>query len=74
MKPEEIAFMERTASRFGYAPVLMRMSLVYALNSRPNDALRAMKTLSRLHSGAYPEAWAAWRGIDLHPGISTALM
>jgi O-antigen ligase len=63
MKPEEIAFMERTASRFGYAPVLMRMSLVYALNGRPNDALRAMKTLSRLHSGAYPEAWAAWRGM-----------
>jgi hypothetical protein len=63
MKPEEIAFMERTASRFGYAPVLMRMSLVYALNGRPGDALRAMKTLSRLHSGAYPEAWAAWKGM-----------
>jgi O-antigen ligase len=63
MKPEEIAFMERTASRFGYAPVLMRMSLVYALNGRPGDGLRAMKTLSRLHSGAYPEAWQAWRGM-----------
>jgi hypothetical protein len=69
MKPEEIAFMERTASRFGYAPVLMRMSLVYALNGRPGDALRAMKTLSRLHSGAYPEAWAAWKGMaQAEPG------
>jgi len=63
MKPEEIAFMERTASRFGYAPVLMRMSLVYALNGRPDDALRAMKTLSRLHAQAYPEAWAVWQGM-----------
>jgi hypothetical protein len=63
MKSEEIAFMERTASRFGYAPVLMRMSLVYALNGRPDDALRAMKTLSRLHAHAYPEAWAAWQGM-----------
>jgi hypothetical protein len=55
MSSEEIAFMEKVAKRFGYAPVLMRMSVVYALNDRPDDAARAMMTLKKLHKGHYKE-------------------
>jgi len=61
MSTEQISFMERVASRFGFPPVLMRMSLIYALNSRPDDAVRMMKTISLLHPGNYPEAYGAWR-------------
>jgi len=63
MSEDEVAFMERVSSRFGYAPVWMRMSLVYALNGRPDDAVRAAQTLSRLHPHDYPEAYAVWQGM-----------
>jgi hypothetical protein len=63
MSAEEIAFMEHMAKRFGYAPVLMRMSLMYALNSRPEDAVRSMMTIRRLHPGHYPEAYEAWKNM-----------
>jgi hypothetical protein len=39
------------------------LSLVYTLNGRPDDALRAMKTLGRLHAQTYPKAWTAWQGM-----------
>lgn len=74
MSPQEIAFMERTAKRFGYAPVLMRMSLVYGLNGRPDDAVRAMATISRLHPGGYEEAYYAWKNMaDAAPEKYTAV-
>ncbi len=60
MSAEEIAVMERTVRRFGYAPVLMRMSLVYALNGRADDAVRATQTLHRLHPGPYAEGYKVW--------------
>jgi hypothetical protein len=53
--------MERVAKRFGYAPVLMRMGFVYALNNRPEQALRTLQTLQKLHPGHYPEAYRAWQ-------------
>ena len=61
MTPAEIAALEHTASRFGYAPVLMRMTMVYALNGREDDAIKTMETLRRLHPENYPEAYQSWK-------------
>jgi hypothetical protein len=63
MPSEDIAFMAHVAKRFGYAPVLMRMSFVYALNDRPDDAVRAMTTLMKLHEGSYTEAYQSWKSM-----------
>lgn len=68
MSPEEIAFMEQVAKRFGYSPVLLRMSLIYCLNGRPDDAVRSMATLNRLYRPFYAEAYQTWRGLaELEP-------
>jgi len=61
MHSEEIADMERVMHRFGYAPVLMRMSLIYALNGKPNDAVRMMMTIKQLYPNRYAEAYDAWK-------------
>jgi len=63
MAPEDIVFMERVVKRFGYAPVLMRISFVYALNDRPDDAVRTMKTLMKLHEGRYKAAFDTWESM-----------
>jgi len=63
MSSQDIAFMEFVAKRFAYPPVLMRMTFVYALNNRPDDALRTMKTLKKLHEEHYPEAYQAWKNM-----------
>jgi hypothetical protein len=60
MSSEQIAEMEKVMRRFGYAPVLMRMSLVYALNGRSEDAFNAMMTINRLHPAQYADAYHAW--------------
>lgn len=60
MAPEQIAFMEKVAQRFGYGPVLMRMSIVYALNNRDDDAVRAMTIMQRLHGPHYVDAYKNW--------------
>jgi len=61
MPPHEIAFMERVAKRFGYPPLLRHMSLVYALNGRPEDAYKVLMTIKRLHSGDYASAYQFWK-------------
>lgn len=63
MSAEEIAFMEHSAKRFGYTPIMMRMSLIYALNDRPHDALRILHTLKNLHSGQYSDAYQNWEAM-----------
>jgi Virulence factor membrane-bound polymerase, C-terminal len=69
MSPEDIAFMEHVAKRFGYPPVLMRMTFVYALNGRHDDAVRTMLTLKKLHGHLYPEAYQSWKSMaDAEPG------
>lgn len=65
MAPAEIAAMERTESRFGYVPALMRMTMVYALNGRENDAVRTMETLRHLHPGNYAEAYETWKQMSV---------
>jgi O-antigen ligase len=62
MTSEEIAAMERTAKRFGGALILTRMSQVYGLNGRGEDAVKAMLTIQRLHSSRhYKRAYEEWR-------------
>jgi hypothetical protein len=61
MSADEIAFMERSAKRFGYTPVMMRMSLIYALNGRSGDAVRTLQTLKNLHPGHYLETYSNWQ-------------
>lgn len=60
MPPNEIAFMERVVKRFGYPPLLRHMSLVYALNERPEDAYKLLMTINRLHAGDYASAHQFW--------------
>ena len=64
MTAAEIAAMEHTATRFGYAPVLMRMTMVYALNGRESDSVKTMETLRKLHPGNYAEAYEAWKQMN----------
>lgn len=75
MTAEEITRMEKIARRFGYAPVLMRMSLVYALNGRPDDAVKAMITIERLHPNDYGEAYQAWENFaNIDPGTYAEIL
>jgi hypothetical protein len=66
MPAQEIAFMERSAKRFGYTPVMMRMALIYALNGRYDDAVRTLRTLKNLHAGQYLEAYQNWQAMAKH--------
>ena len=69
----EIAALEHTAGRFGFAPVLVRMTMVYALNGRENDAVKTMETLRRLHPFNYVEAYAIWKQMsEAQPALYTA--
>jgi O-antigen ligase len=61
MTSEEIAAMERTVKRFGGALVLTRMSQIYGLNGRGEDAVKTMLTIQRLHSSRYKKAYEEWR-------------
>ncbi len=73
MTPAEIADMEHLASRFGFAPTLMRMTIVYALNGRENDAVKTMETLHRLHPANYAEAYETWKQMSVvQPAYYTA--
>lgn len=73
MTPDEIAKMEHSASRFGYAPVVMRMSLVYVLNGREDDAVKAMSIILKLHPSHYSEAYASWKKLSVdQPAIYAA--
>lgn len=60
MSPEQIDFMERMTERFGHPPMMLRMSLIYTLNGRSDEAVRTMMTLMKLHEWHYPEAYKAW--------------
>ena len=73
MSTGEIAAMEHSARRFGFAPVMMRMSLVYVLNGRENDAVKTMNIIRQLHPSHYSEAYASWRKLSLdQPAIYAA--
>ena len=70
LSPEELARDERTAERFGYAGVLMRMATVYALNGKPDAAVRTMVSLKHLYPPRYAEGYAAWKTLaDEYPAV-----
>lgn len=60
MSEDEIAFMERVSRRFGAGIVLARMSQIYALNGRQDDAVKSMLTIQRLHPHYYRKAYEEW--------------
>jgi hypothetical protein len=60
MPPEEIAFKESVAKRFGYFAVLANMSFVYALNDRPDNAEKMLLTIRKLHPCNYREVYRDW--------------
>lgn len=65
---KEIYAMERISRQFGFASVLMDMSLNYALNNRQNDTIRTMATIQKLHSCSYDKFYRIWREkADLEP-------
>jgi hypothetical protein len=61
MSQPKIAEMEQITKRFGGTLMLTRLSQIYALNGRPRDAIKAMKTIQRLHPNDYPEVYSMWR-------------
>lgn len=61
MSQEEIAFMERVTKRFGGALMLARMSQVYAMNGREDDAVNSALTVRRLHGARYKQLYEDWR-------------
>jgi hypothetical protein len=74
MGVDEINEAERITRRFGYPPVLMRMSLIYTLNSRADDARRTVLKIRNLHSGHYKDTYEAWQGLaDTNPQVYRAI-
>lgn len=63
MPAADIARYESVKERFGYAPVLMRMATIYALNHREADAVTTMLALRRLYAQRYAEAYASWEAM-----------
>ena len=63
MSLDAIANAERVAHRFGYAPVLMRLSTIYALNGRPDDAVRMIAAMRKLYPQRYMEIYKAWKAL-----------
>ncbi len=61
MTPEEIEKAEHVATRFAYAPVLMRLATIYALNGRPDDAVAIVATMRKLYPQRYTETYLAWK-------------
>ncbi|MDB5763698.1 MAG: hypothetical protein JWQ21_2693 [Herminiimonas sp.] len=61
MPPQEIAFMERVTKRFGGVLPLTRMSQVYALNGREDDAVKSALAVQRLHGSRYNQVYEDWR-------------
>jgi len=61
MSEENIAFSERVAKRFGGAPVLMDMSLIYALNGRQDDAVKTLRAMNQLHHCQYEKFYRVWK-------------
>jgi hypothetical protein len=61
MAAEDIAFMERAARRFGYTSPMLRMSLIYTLNGRPNEAVRTLQAIKNLHQDFYNKVYQNWQ-------------
>ena len=61
MPAEEIELMERVAKRFGYLDSLERMALAYTANGKPEDGLRILIAISKLHEHRYPDVYNNWK-------------
>jgi hypothetical protein len=61
MSENEIAFMERSAIRFGFTPTMLRMSFIYALNRNKSEAVRTLQTLKNLHPSRYNKVYQNWQ-------------
>jgi hypothetical protein len=65
MSGDEIAFMERVTKRFGGVLTLTRMSQVYAMNGRENDAVKSALAVQRLFGSRYKQVYEDWRRAPL---------
>lgn len=70
----ELRSREKTARQFGYAPVLMDMSLHYALNGQPDQAVRKMVTLQKLNYCGYTKYYDIWKKRALETEYSSIFM
>jgi hypothetical protein len=61
MATEDIAFTERAARRFGYTSTMLRMSFIYTLNGRPNEAVRTLQAIKNLHQDFYNKVYQNWQ-------------
>jgi hypothetical protein len=60
MPGEDISFLERASLRFAFPPILQRLSMAYAYNKRPTEALRVLLVIQKLHENDYSETYARW--------------
>lgn len=61
ISPKKMNELEKISRQFGYAPVLMDMSFHYALNNQPDEAIREMETLQKLHKCQYKKYYSFWK-------------
>lgn len=52
LSAEKIDWMRRISERYGYPPVLFRYALASGLNGQPDNSLKALARLCKLHSNA----------------------
>ncbi|MBR7778624.1 O-antigen ligase C-terminal domain-containing protein [Undibacterium sp. BYS50W] len=61
MSDAEIGELRFWVERFGFVHNLNKLAEVYVLNHRPDEGVRAMQTLQRLHPEAYVEYFDYWQ-------------
>jgi O-antigen ligase len=66
MDVKEIDFLERSAMRFAYPPILMRLAMAYAYNKRQDEALQVLVTIQRLHKDEYESSYESWEKFAQH--------
>ncbi|NDI86280.1 PglL family O-oligosaccharyltransferase [Undibacterium crateris] len=61
MSDAEIEELRFWVERFGFVHNLNKLAEVYVLNQRPDEGVRTMRTLQRLHPDAYVEYFDYWQ-------------
>lgn len=57
----EIMKARKTSLQFGDAPVLTDMSIIYAVNGEPKQAINAMIVMQKLHKCRYKQYYDIWK-------------
>lgn len=63
MAQSDLDFLERVTLRFTFQPLLSRLAIAYANNDRPDNALKTILIINRLHNELYPQTYSEWANL-----------